>query len=113
VEDHWLRTQDETDAFKAEQQVKTTTQTFIGTERFGGNDDLTRFFGGHVPAKDEVSYRPVVAMSVMTAPMAMAASTAAFGTPITERAAMWFVSLSMCVLAIPSCKTSRSFRPCS
>lgn len=100
VEDHWLRTREETDAFKAEHGVQTTPQTFIGAKRIGGNDDLTRFFGGHVPVKDETSYRPVVAVFGMTALMALAASTAAFGTPLTERAAMWFVSFSMCVLAI-------------
>ncbi len=100
VEDHWLRTRHETDAFMAEHVVKTTPQTFIGGERIGGNDDLTRFFGGHTPAKDETSYRPVVAVFAMTLLMAMAASTAAYGTPLTGRAAAWFVSLSMCVLAI-------------
>lgn len=36
----------------------------------------------------------------MTALMAMAASHAAFGSPFTMRAAEWFVSLSMCVLAL-------------
>ena len=100
VEDHWLRTRAETDAFMAEQGVKTTPQTFIKGERIGGNDDLTRFFGGHVPAKDETSYRPVIAVFAMTALMALAASTAALGTAWTGQAVMWFVSLSMCVLAI-------------
>ena len=100
VEDHWLRTREETDAFKVVHKVTTTPQTFVGGERIGGNDDLTRFFGGHVPTKDETSYRPVVAVFAMTAAMAMAASTAVLGTLLTTQAAMWFVSLSMCVLAI-------------
>ncbi len=100
VEDHWLRTRKETDAFKVDHKVTTTPQTFVGGERIGGNDDLTRFFGGHVPTKDETSYRPVVAVFAMTAAMAMAASTAVLGTLFTTQAAMWFVSLSMCVLAI-------------
>ena len=100
VEDHWLRTRDATDAFMTEHGVKTTPQTFVDGQRIGGNDDLTRFFGGHVPGKDETSYRPVVAVFAMTAGMAVAASTAVFDTPLTMQAAMWFVSLSMCVLAI-------------
>ena len=29
VEDHWLKTREETDAFKAEHNVKTTPQTFV------------------------------------------------------------------------------------
>lgn len=100
VEDHWLRTRDETEAFKAAHGVKTTPQTFINGARIGGNDDLTRFFGGRVPAPDATSYRPIIALFAMTAPMALAASQAAFGAALTEQAAMWFISLSMCVLAI-------------
>jgi len=100
VTDHWLRTKEETEAFKAEHGVRTTPQTFIGGERIGGNDELRRFFGGHVAAEGETSYRPVLAVFVITAAMALAASKAAFGTPLTEQAGMWFVSLSMCVLAM-------------
>ena len=100
VDDQWLRTREETDAFKAEHGVKTTPQTFIGGERVGGYDDLRRFFGIHVPAPGETSYRPVVAVFAMAALMALAASTAAFGTPLTLRAAEWFISFSMCVLAL-------------
>ena len=93
VEDHWLRTREDTDAFMAEQGVKTTPQTFIAGKKIGGNDDLVRFFGGHVPAKGETSYRPVIAVFAMTAAMALAASTAVLGTPLTTQAGMWFVSL--------------------
>ncbi|MEH3103298.1 MAG: glutaredoxin [Sphingomonas phyllosphaerae] len=109
VDDHWLRTRAETDAFKAEQGVKTTPQTFIGAERVGGYDDLRRFFGLHVPAPGETSYRPVLAVFAMTALMALAASTAAFGTPLTMRAGEWFVSFSMCVLALLKLQDVESF----
>ncbi len=100
VDDQWLRTREETDAFKAEHGVKTTPQTFIDGERIGGYDDLRRSFGLHVPAPGETSYRPVLAVFAMTALMALAASTAAFGTPLTLRAAEWFIAFSMCVLAL-------------
>ncbi|SEN73117.1 Glutaredoxin [Sphingomonas gellani] len=100
VEDHWLRTREEVDAFKAEHGVATTPQTFVDGQRIGGNDDLTRFFGGSVPAKDQTSYRPVAALFAMTALMAAAVSAAVFGTPLTLQALAWFVSLSMCVLAL-------------
>lgn len=100
VEDHWLTTRAETDAFKAEHGVKTTPQTFIDGRRIGGNDDLTRFFGGTVRDPDATSYRPVVALFAMTALMALAASFAAAGNPFTVRAAEWFVAFSMCVLAL-------------
>ena len=51
VNDHWLRTREETDAFKAEHGVETTPQTFIDGQRIGGYDDLRRFFGMKVPVK--------------------------------------------------------------
>ena len=100
VDDHWLRTRAETDAFKAEHGVETTPQTFIDGRRIGGNDDLRRFFGQHVAAKGEVSYRPVIAVFAMAAAMALAASMAAYGTPWTIRSAEWFVSFAMCLLAM-------------
>lgn len=100
VDDRLLRTREETDAFKRAHDVKTTPQAFVAGERVGGYDDLRRFFGQHVPGSGDTSYRPVVAVFAMTALMALAASTAAFGTPLTPRAAEWFVSFSMCVLAL-------------
>ncbi|MBJ6121963.1 MauE/DoxX family redox-associated membrane protein [Sphingomonas mollis] len=100
VEDHWLTTREETDAFKAEHGVKTTPQTFIGGERVGGYDDVRRFFGRAVADPKAVTYRPVAAVFAMTASMALAASLAAFGTPWTVRAGEWFVAFSMCVLAL-------------
>lgn len=100
VDDRLLNTRAETDAFKAEHDVKTTPQVFIDGQRIGGFDDLRAFFGRPVPAKDATSYRPVVAVFAMTALMALAASQAAFGTPMTLRAGEWFVSFSMCVLAL-------------
>ncbi len=100
VDDHWLRTREETDAFKAEHNVATTPQTFIAGERIGGNDDLRRFFGKRVPATDETSYRPVIAVFAMTALMALATSQATMGTPFTIMAGEWFIAFSMCVLAI-------------
>ena len=55
VDDHWLRTREETDVFKAEHNVATTPQTFIEGERVGGNDDLRAFFGKHVLGEKDAS----------------------------------------------------------
>ena len=109
VEDHWLRTREETDAFKGEHGVKTTPQTFIGGERVGGYDDLRRFFGKAVRDPKAVIYRPVVAVFAMTALMALAASYAAFGSPFTVRAGEWFIAFSMCVLAMLKLQNVESF----
>lgn len=100
VDDRWLETRAATDAFKAEHSVQTTPQTFIDGVRIGGYDDLRRHFGLTVADPDAVSYRPVIALFAMTALMALAASHAAFGDALTIRAAEWFISFSMIVLAL-------------
>ena len=100
VDDHALRTRAETDAFMAEHGVKTTPQVFLDGERIGGYDDLRRFFGKPVRDPDATSYRPVIALFGMTAAMAVAASTAAFGSPLTIHTLQWFIAFSMCVLAL-------------
>lgn len=100
VDDRWLTTREQVDAFKAEHAVATTPQTFIGGERIGGYDDLRRFFGKTVRDPKATSYRPVIAVFAMTALMALAVSQAMFATPWTVRAIEWFIALSMCVLAL-------------
>lgn len=100
VEDHWLATREATDAFKAEHGGATTPQVFIAGERIGGYDDLRRFLGKRVQDPNATSYRPVTALFAMTALMALAASHAVYGTPLTIRAAEWFIAFSMCVLAL-------------
>ena len=64
IEDHPLKTREETDAFKRKHNVETTPQTFIGDERIGGYDDL-RIHLGIDPPEDqqkETSYQPVIAI---------------------------------------------------
>ncbi len=100
VDDRWLTTREQTDAFKAEHGVKTTPQTFIDGVRIGGHDDLRRHFGLKVADPDATSYTPVIALFAMTALMALAASFAVEGSAFTLRAAEWFISFSMIVLAL-------------
>ncbi|WP_329959250.1 glutaredoxin [Sphingomonas sp. Leaf21] len=109
VEDHWLRTREETDAFKADHCVKTTPQVFIGGERVGGYDDLRRFFGKPVADPKATSYRPVAALFTITALMALAASQAVYATPFTMRAVEWFIAFSMAVLALLKLQNVESF----
>lgn len=54
IDDRPLTSREETDAFKAKHNVKTTPQTFINDERIGGYDDLRAFLikvkqGSRVP----------------------------------------------------------------
>ena len=100
VNDRWLTTREETDAFKAEHGVKTTPQTFIDGVRIGGHDDLRRHFGLKVADPDATSYTPVIALFAMTALMALATSFSVYGELFTLRAAEWFISFSMIVLAL-------------
>ena len=109
VEDKWLTTREATDAFKVEQGVSTTPQTFIDGVRVGGYDDLQRFFGKAVADPKATSYTPVIALFGMTASMALAASEAAYGTPFTIRAMAWFVAFSMAVLALLKLQNIETF----
>jgi glutaredoxin len=109
VEDHWLRTRAETDAFKAEHGVKTTPQTFIGGERIGGYDDLRRHFGKTVSDPAATTYKPVAVLFAMTALMALGVSYAVYGTPVTMRAGEWFIGFSMAVLALLKLQNVESF----
>jgi glutaredoxin len=99
VEDHWLKSRAETDAFKAHHKVETTPQTFIDGVRIGGYNEVRAYLGKPLPDPKTVSYRPVIAVFAMTALMALAADFAAGGT-VTWRALQWFVAFSMCALAM-------------
>ena len=99
VDDRWLTTREQTDAFKAKHGVETTPQTFIDGRRIGGYDDLRRFLGTPVPDKDRKTYTPVLVVFAVTALMALAASFAA-GTLLTMRTPEWFIAFSMCGLAM-------------
>jgi glutaredoxin len=109
VEDNWLTTREQTDAFKAEHGVKSTPQTFINGERVGGFDDLQRHFGKAANDPKATTYTSVVAVFSMTALMALATSYAVYGTPFTMRAAEWFIAFSMCVLALLKLQDVESF----
>jgi len=109
VEDHHLKTRAETDAFKAEQQVATTPQIFIGGQRIGGYDDLRRFLGKRVVDPKATTYRPVIVLFVMTALMALAGSHAVAGQLLTARALQWFIAFSMVVLSLLKLQNVETF----
>ena len=99
VEDRWLTTREQVDAFKAQHDVKTTPQTFIDGQRVGGYDDLRRFLSKPVKDKDKKTYTPVLVVFAVTALMAVAASYAG-GTLLTMRTPEWFIAFSMAALAM-------------
>ncbi len=109
VEDRWLTTRDETDAFMAEYDVNTTPQTFIDGKRIGGNDDLRRYLGKSVADPEATSYKPVMAIFGVAALMALSLSWALTGALLTVRAGEMFIALSMCILAIQKLQDVRGF----
>ena len=109
VEDHWLTTREETDAFKAKHGVKTTPQTFIDGSRIGGNDDLRRYFGKKVKDADAVSYVPVIALFAMAALMAGAISWLTMGSLLSVTTIETFIAVAMCLLAVPKLQDVDAF----
>ena len=109
VDDHWLETREETDAFKEEHGVKTTPQTFIDGKRIGGYDDLREFFGQNVLKEGDTTYQPVIAIFAVAALMALAVAWAATGELLTVRTFEWFIAIAMTLLGIQKLQDVESF----
>lgn len=100
VEDHWLTTREQTDAFKAEHGVATTPQIFIDGKRIGGYTELRAHVGKALPDQNATSYAPVVAVFAAAGALALAVSQVAYDSPFTIRAAEWFIAFAMVILAM-------------
>ncbi|WP_424932277.1 MauE/DoxX family redox-associated membrane protein [Amaricoccus macauensis] len=109
VEDHPLRTREETDAFQKEHGVSTTPQVFIEGERIGGYEETRAFFDRPLPKEDETTYRPVITIFAVAALMALGLSWSFFGNVFTLRAFEWFIAISMTILGIQKLQDVESF----
>ncbi len=109
VEDHWLRTREETDAFKRRHDVPTTPQVFIDGIRVGGYDALRERFGRRVLKKGDTTYRPVLAIFAVSFLMAIAMTWAMAGTLLDGRTIERFVAIAMCVLGIQKLQEVEGF----
>jgi glutaredoxin len=109
IDDHKLTTRADTDAFKRQEGVETTPQTFIDGTRIGGYNDLLAHFGKRRPNSENVTYKPVIAVFATAALMALSFNWATFGTLLTIQAVEWFIAISMCVLAILKLRDIESF----
>ncbi|MEC7760772.1 MAG: glutaredoxin family protein [Pseudomonadota bacterium] len=109
VDDHYLETREETDAFMAKHGVETTPQTWIDGERIGGYDDLRAFFDKPVKDEGETSYQPVIAIFSVAALMALGLSWFTYQTILSLRAFEWFIAISMCFLAVQKLQDVESF----
>ncbi len=109
VKDHPLTTREETDAFMEKHGVETTPQTFIDGERIGGYESLREYFGEEVEDEDETTYQPVIAIFAVAALMALALGFGLYGTALHIRVFEWFISISMCFLAVQKLQDVESF----
>ena len=100
IEDHWLTSRAETDAFKATHDVSTTPQIFIDGQRIGGHDDLRRFLGLKVRDPDATSYVPVLAVFAVAALLALAVNWLTFAPLIAVVTVERFIAIAMMLLAM-------------
>lgn len=109
VDDHTLKSREETDAFKREHNVETTPQTFIDGKRVGGYTELKKYFGKSVPDKNATTYKPVIAIFATTFLMSLALSVSHFGAINILWLLETFIAFSMCVLAIQKLRDLSAF----
>ena len=109
VEDNWLTTREQTDAFKKEHGVETTPQAFIDGKRIGGYDALREYFGYRVRKKGETTYQPVIALFSVALLIALAMSWAMTGTLTSHQVPGWFIAVSMCLLGMLKLQDVESF----
>ncbi len=109
MDDNWLITREQTDAFKKEHGVETTPQVFIEGKRIGGYDALREYFGYHVMKKGETTYKPVIALFSVTFLMALAVNWMAAGTILPLHTLETFIAISMCLLGMLKLQDVESF----
>ena len=97
VEDKWLTSREQTDAFKEQHDVETTPHT------------LRQHFGKKVKAKDETSYQPVLAVFGVAALLALAISWMLGEGLLSIRTAELFIAISMSILALLKLQDVESF----
>lgn len=109
VDDHPLTSRDEIDAFKAQENVDTTPQTYIGEQRIGGYEEVREHLGMSVPSAKETSYRPVVAIFVTALLIGLAVSWVANGTLVAARMPEYAVATAMVLLGLQKLQDVESF----
>lgn len=109
VKDHQLKSREQIDAFKTTHDVKTTPQIVIGEERIGGYEELRAYLGLSVVDRNQVTYKPIIAIFSIALLMAAALHWAMFATVMHIRFIEWFIAISMCVLAIQKLSDLNAF----
>jgi len=109
VDDHPLTSRDEIEAFKDQENVDTTPQTYIGDKRIGGYEEVREHLGMSVPSAKETSYRPVIAIFVTALLIGLAVSWVANGTLVAARMPEYVVATAMVLLGLQKLQDVESF----
>ncbi|MEH6642600.1 MauE/DoxX family redox-associated membrane protein [Vreelandella glaciei] len=109
VDDHPLTSRDEIEAFKAQENVDTTPQTYIGDKRIGGYEEVRKHLGMSVPNAKETTYRPVIAIFVTALLIGLAVSWVANGTLLAARMPEYAVATAMVLLGLQKLQDVESF----
>lgn len=109
VDDHPLTSRDEIEAFKAQENVDTTPQTYIGDKRIGGYEEVRKHLGMRVPNAKETTYRPVIAIFVTALLIGLAVSWVANGTLMAARMPEYAVATAMVLLGLQKLQDVESF----
>ncbi|MCX7553403.1 glutaredoxin family protein [Marinicella sp. S1101] len=109
LDDQILESREQTDAFKEQHDVKTTPQVFIEGKRIGGYDDLVAYLGLQQQDKDETTYKPIIAIFSVTFLMSLALSINFYDSINYASVLMWFIGISMCVLAVQKLRDLEAF----
>lgn len=108
VNDNWLTSREQTEAFKKEHGVETTPQVFLNGKRIGGYDALREHFRYRVMKKGETTYKPVIALFSVAFLMALAMGYA-MGDLMPVHVIERFIAISMCLLGIQKLVDVESF----
>jgi len=109
VDDHPLTSRDEIDAFKRQENVDTTPQTYIGDKRIGGYEEVREHLGMSITSAKEVSYRPVIAIFVTALLIGLAVSWVVSGTLVSARMPEYAVATAMVLLGLQKLQDVESF----
>lgn len=109
LDDRWLVSREQTEAFKQSHGVSTTPQVFIGDERIGGYTDLRRHLGLRVADPAATTYRPVAAVFGVAALMAIAVAHATALPLVGGRTLQWAIAFAMCLLAMLKLRDVEAF----
>jgi glutaredoxin len=109
VLDNHLTTRAATDAFKAEYNVETTPQAFIGEERIGGHEKLRKHFGQNVLESGDTTYKPVLAIFAVGLLLAVAVGVLTGWSMGYFMVIPHFISITMVLLALQKLRDVESF----